>query len=124
MTDNLQSSRRNLLKLLLASPLLGLPQFASASDKLDPDLEFILSVKRMLIESPEEAINIFDLEMVARHTLPPAHYGYIATGVTDESSQIANRQGLRDRLQRVGVAAEPEDDPATRVARVRGWFAS
>ena len=37
--------------------------------------------------------------------------------------QIANRQGLRERLRRVDSAAEAEDDPGTRVARARDWFA-
>ena len=96
--DNSNNHRRNFLKFLLASPLIGYAGTALASDtgKLDPDLQFILDLKKELISSPEEALNIFDLEAVARETLPRAHYGYIATGVADERSQIANRQGYKN----------------------------
>ena len=38
--------------------------------------------------------------------------------------QIANRRGLRDRLQRVGIAEAAGEDPAMRVAKARAWFAS
>ena len=37
--------------------------------------------------------------------------------------QIANRQGLRGRLERVVAAATPGDDATVRVARAREWFA-
>ncbi|MBT5186694.1 MAG: alpha-hydroxy-acid oxidizing protein, partial [Kordiimonadaceae bacterium] len=96
--DNNDQYRRNFLKFLLASPLIGYAGVTKASDasKLDPDLQFIMDLKKELISSPEDALNIFDLEAVARDTLPRAHYGYIATGVGDERSQIANRQGYRD----------------------------
>tara|TARA_R110002096_G_C14661614_1_gene728083 strand:- start:354 stop:1589 length:1236 start_codon:yes stop_codon:yes gene_type:complete len=98
MTDNILSHRRNLLKFLLASPLLNIAQLAKASeeDKIDPDLRYLLAVKKQMISAPEDALNVFDLEMVARNTLPPAHYGYIATGVTDELSQMANRVGYKN----------------------------
>ena len=90
--------RRNFLKFLLASPLIGYAGITQASNasELDPDLQFILDLKKELISSPDDALNIFDLEAVARETLPPAHYGYIATGVGDERSQIANRQGYKN----------------------------
>ena len=96
--ENNDHYRRNFLKFLLASPLIGYAGITQASDasKLDPDIQFILDLKKDLISSPEDALNIFDLEAVARDTLPRAHYGYIATGVGDERSQIANRQGYRD----------------------------
>ncbi len=38
--------------------------------------------------------------------------------------QIANRQGLRRRLQRVGDDEAADGSPAQRVANVRDWFAS
>lgn len=98
MTELKDSYRRNFIKFLLASPLLKLSPLAMAqtAGKLDPDIEFLLSVKRLLIEKPEEALDIFDLEAVARDVLPPAHYGYMATGVSDELSQIANRQAYKN----------------------------
>ena len=96
--ENNDQFRRNFLKFLLASPLIGYTGITQASNGgiLDPDLQFILDLKKELISSPEDALNVFDLEAVARETLPPAHYGYIATGVGDERSQIANRQGYKN----------------------------
>lgn len=98
MIDNNDQHRRNFLKFLMASPLIGYAgaSWATETDELDPDLKYITELKKQLISAPEEALNIFDLEAVARNTLPPAHYGYIATGVTDERSQIANRQGYKN----------------------------
>jgi isopentenyl diphosphate isomerase/L-lactate dehydrogenase-like FMN-dependent dehydrogenase len=48
----------------------------------------------MLITAPEDALNVFDFQAVARATLPPAHYGYIATGVDGDATLRANRTGF------------------------------
>lgn len=95
--SNLRNNRRQLLKFLLASPLLGTTAFSQETsiEDANPDIKYLKNIKKQLIESPDQALNIFDLEVVARHSLPPAHYGYIATGVTDERSQVANLQGYR-----------------------------
>src|SRR4029453_1237661 len=47
-----------------------------------------------LIKSPKEAINVFDFEPVCRKNVPPAHFGYMATGVDDEATLRANREGF------------------------------
>jgi isopentenyl diphosphate isomerase/L-lactate dehydrogenase-like FMN-dependent dehydrogenase len=47
-----------------------------------------------LIASPKEAINVFDFEPVARKTVPPAHFGYMASGIDDEVTLRANREGF------------------------------
>ncbi|MFN2446592.1 MAG: alpha-hydroxy acid oxidase [Vicinamibacterales bacterium] len=47
-----------------------------------------------LITSPEQALNVFDFEAVARQRLPPAHFGYMATGVDDDATVRANRDGF------------------------------
>ena len=39
-----------------------------------------------LVGSAAEALDVFDLEKVARNTLPPAHWGYIQTGVDGEAT--------------------------------------
>ena len=67
----LRPDRRQLLKYLLASPLIaGLQPFVRAEELLEA-----------VISDPSQALNVFDFEVAARHALPPAHYGYIATGV-------------------------------------------
>src|SRR5207244_386671 len=47
-----------------------------------------------LIKSPAEAINVFEFEPVARKTVPPAHFGYMASGIDDEVTLRANREGF------------------------------
>jgi isopentenyl diphosphate isomerase/L-lactate dehydrogenase-like FMN-dependent dehydrogenase len=49
---------------------------------------------RALIASANDALNVFDFELVARQKLPPAHYGYLATGVDDDATLLANRTGF------------------------------
>jgi isopentenyl diphosphate isomerase/L-lactate dehydrogenase-like FMN-dependent dehydrogenase len=44
-----------------------------------------------LIARPEDAINVFDLERVAHQNVPPAHFGYLASGLDDEVTLRANR---------------------------------
>jgi (S)-2-hydroxy-acid oxidase len=61
-----------------------------------------------LIESADAAVNVFDLEAVARNTLPPAHYGQIATGAGSGRTVVRNREafnvyGIQARRM-VGVA--------------------
>jgi isopentenyl diphosphate isomerase/L-lactate dehydrogenase-like FMN-dependent dehydrogenase len=45
-----------------------------------------------LIKDPKEAINVFDFEPVARQKIPPAHFGYMASGIDDEVTLRANRE--------------------------------
>lgn len=47
-----------------------------------------------LITDPKDAINVFDFEAVARKVLPAAHWGYLATGVDDDATLRANREGF------------------------------
>ncbi len=47
-----------------------------------------------VITTPDAAINVMDLEPAARKALPPAHYGYLATGVDDDATLTANRRGF------------------------------
>ncbi len=49
---------------------------------------------RDIIASAQDALNVFDFETVARQKLPPAHFGYIATGVDDDATVRANRAGF------------------------------
>lgn len=97
------SSRRQFLRFLAGSPVLaylGLrasrPEVLWAGEKSSGFLSFPRSFSgaEELIRSPNEAINIFDFQRVAQHELPTAHYGYLATGVDDDSTLKANRQGF------------------------------
>jgi 4-hydroxymandelate oxidase len=80
--SDLFCARRRFLKFLAASPL-------AASFPL------LHSQDPYLVSSPKEALSILDFEPVARKALPPAHFGYLATGVDDDATLRANRDGFR-----------------------------
>jgi hypothetical protein len=80
MSISSATNRRQFLKFLAASPLL------SAVGPLTQSGESIAS--------PQDALNVFDFESAARQKLPPAHYGYLATGVDDDATLRANRAGF------------------------------
>lgn len=105
------TSRRHFLKFLAGSPLLaavGLPWPAGehrvlggSADGSEPDTTMLAELMQQarsapLIQSAEEAVNLFDLQAVARQTVPPSHYAYLATGVDDDATLEANRQGFAD----------------------------
>jgi FMN-dependent dehydrogenase len=61
-----------------------------------------------LITSADQAADVFDFERVARANLPPAHFGYLATGVDGDATLHANaagfeHYGLRVRRGQAGV---------------------
>jgi 4-hydroxymandelate oxidase len=87
-------NRRRFLKFLAASPLLarGAAQWGSTVGEAAPSDS--RAPERTVIASPNDALNVLDFEAVARQTLPPAHYGYLATGVDDDATLQANRTGF------------------------------
>src|SRR5438132_4545376 len=91
------ASRRKFLQLLAASPLLGAGgAFAGEGlaprTKLPDALTWAPMRADELIKSPKEAINVFDFEPVCRENVPPAHFGYMASGIDDEVTLRANRE--------------------------------
>jgi len=47
-----------------------------------------------LIASPLDALDVFDFEPVAKKKVPPAHWGYLATGSDGDETIRANREGF------------------------------
>ncbi len=47
-----------------------------------------------IIKSPKDAINVFDFEPVIRQNISPGHFGYMASGIDDEATLRANREGF------------------------------
>ncbi len=90
-------SRRSFARFLAGSPLLSLVGLsACVGDESEPSGTGGASRELTeLIASPEDAINVFDFRDVARNTLPPAHYGYLATGVDGDETLRANRMGFQ-----------------------------
>lgn len=93
-TVDIRESRRLFLKFLAGSPALayfGASAFAGQS----PNSSFgFAGMGDGPITSPEDALNVFDFETVAEKTLPPAHWGYLATGTDDDATIQANREGF------------------------------
>jgi isopentenyl diphosphate isomerase/L-lactate dehydrogenase-like FMN-dependent dehydrogenase len=46
------------------------------------------------IAGAKDAINVMDFEPLARKALPPAHWGYLATGVDDDLTLRMNREAM------------------------------
>src|SRR5688572_6513041 len=95
--DEIQrASRRRFLQYLASSPLLaagGLPAFAQeAGSKLPDPMIWAPPHTTQLIKHPKDAINVFDFEPVMRQNVPPAHFGYMASGIDDEVTLRANRE--------------------------------
>src|SRR5947208_10911340 len=93
-----QTNRRRFLQFLAASPLAGAAgqgwaQLLPKSRVSDPAMWAPMRADK-LIKSPKEAINVFDFEPVARQNVPPAHFGYMASGIDDEVTLRANREGF------------------------------
>jgi isopentenyl diphosphate isomerase/L-lactate dehydrogenase-like FMN-dependent dehydrogenase len=78
-----QQKRRKFLRLLAGSPLLSaIPAAAWQSQNTG------------VLADPKDALNVMDFEAAARQALPPAHFGYMATGVDDDATLRANREGF------------------------------
>src|SRR5499426_3435156 len=95
------ASRRRFLRFLAGSPLYaggGFSAFAAdgptAPSRLPDPIIWAPLRTEDLIKSPKDAINVFDFEPVARVNIPPAHFGYMASGIDDEVTLRANREGF------------------------------
>jgi len=92
------TSRREFLKFMSASPLFLSGSVAAlageAPSKLPDPMVWAPQNLEELIKSPKDAINVFDLEPVCRKNVPPAHFGYMASGIDDEVTLRANRAGF------------------------------
>ena len=89
-------SRRRFLRFLAASPLAARAWAQQTSPQLS---------------SAAEALSVGDFEAMTRNVLPPAHLGYLLTGVDDDLTLAANREGFRHfnlRARRLVDASKPD----------------
>ena len=67
-----------------------------------------------------DAINVFDFEPVMRNNVPPAHFGYMASGIDDEVTLRANREGfLKFQLRPRRLVDVSTVDTSTRILGVK-----
>jgi 4-hydroxymandelate oxidase len=91
------TSRRKFLQYVAASPLVAsgaIDLYGMEAPSKLPDPMIWGLADRELIKSPKDAINVFEFEPVARKNVPPAHFGYMASGIDDEVTLRANRDGF------------------------------
>jgi isopentenyl diphosphate isomerase/L-lactate dehydrogenase-like FMN-dependent dehydrogenase len=91
-SDIRAESRRRFLKFVSGSPLLAWPGVAALA--ADDPIRWAQLRPEDLIASPKDALNVFDFEPVARKNIPAAHFGYMASGIDDEVTLRANREGF------------------------------
>src|SRR5206468_9200014 len=89
------ASRRRLLQFLAASPLFAHGTLAEGLRSSDP-MEWAPRELEKLIADASQAIDVFDFEPLMKKNVPPAHFGYMATGVDDEVTLRANRDAFRN----------------------------
>src|SRR3954452_18155776 len=89
----LSSPRREFLRFLASSPLwTAAAQEAATSGKA------------------ADALSVMDFEPLAHKALPPAHWGYLSTGVDDDATLRANREAMKHyqlRARRLKGADKP-----------------
>jgi 4-hydroxymandelate oxidase len=115
--------RRRFLQFLAASPLAASPAVLAQllpKSRLPDPIPWAALEPDKLIKSPKEAINVFDFEPVARQNVPPAHFGYMASGIDDEVTLRANREGfLKFQLRPRRLVDVEKVDMSTEILGVR-----
>ena len=92
--DGSDAARRRFLQWLVATPL------AAATGATA--LQALAQLPMPGIATAGDALNVFELEAIARQKVPPAHWGYLTGGVQDDRTIASNRSaydrwGLRPR---------------------------
>jgi 4-hydroxymandelate oxidase len=88
-------ARRRFLQFLAASPLLASSDLLAQEQRLPDPSVWGPRALEPLIAAPRDALSVFDFEPVMHKNVPPAHFGYMATGIDDEVTLRANRDGFQ-----------------------------
>jgi 4-hydroxymandelate oxidase len=98
-----RTARRAFLKFLAASPYVAalggvaafLQQRGLAQDVQQSGFAHIVRDRMSAVDSPAEALTVFDFEETARRKVMPGHWSYMASGTDDDATLLANREGFR-----------------------------
>ena len=104
---HVRASRRRFLQFVAASPLFARTALAEGAEGTDR-VDWAPRDLARLIADPKEALDVFDFEPVMKKNVPPAHFGYMATGVDDEMT----------------LPRQPREFPALRSCGRGGWSMS
>lgn len=93
--ESMRLTRRTFLGGTLIGGVTALPQLRSRA-LADEQLPASLLYRREPppITAADQVINVADFEALARAALPPAHFGYIATGVDDDRTVVRNHEAF------------------------------
>ena len=128
----LSKTRRKFLRMLAASPVFaGSHLFSSSLRNLlaagevteGKFLGWLENFQQSddVITTPDQALDVMDFEPAARKVVPPAHFGYLATGVDDDATVEANRQGYSRIQIRARRLVDVENTDMSRVIFGTKW---
>ena len=97
------TARREFLKFLAASPYVaalgGVAAFVHengfAEEIRQSGFAQITRDRMSVVETPAEALTVFDVEETARRKVQQGHWSYMASGTDDDATLFANREGFR-----------------------------
>lgn len=84
----MNANRREFLQFLAASTVITPTARAWAQ-------QLVASHDAAVLTSAKDALDVMDFEEAARRALPPAHWGYMATGVDDDLTLKANMEAFK-----------------------------
>src|SRR5215470_4997495 len=91
--SNLRSvARRDFLRFVMASPYVAALGGAAAFLE-QRGLAQQATEGARLLANPADALSVFDFEEAARRRVLPGHWAYMASGVDDDATLRANREG-------------------------------
>jgi len=88
------TARREFLKFLAASPYVAALGGVTAFLERNALAQNARPVAD-IISSPADALNVFDFEEAAHRKVQPGHWAYMASGVDDDATLRANREGFK-----------------------------
>jgi 4-hydroxymandelate oxidase len=88
-------TQRSLTRRTFLGGVAALPAFwSSALAEETPPPSVLYRRAAPPITSAEQVIDVMDFEPLARAALPPAHFGYLATGIDDDRTVLRNHEAF------------------------------
>src|SRR5580658_10267518 len=84
-------NRRNFLRFLAGSPLMTLPSMRAWAQQIAASAPQDTSAHK----SAKDFLDVMEFQEAARAVLPPAHWGYMASGVDDDLTLNINMSAYK-----------------------------
>src|SRR5687767_8271915 len=105
--------RRRFVGYLLASPFYPLLGCRGRDREAE-------AVTEGIIQSPQDALDVFDLAAIAETKIPPAHWGFLQSGADDGRTMLLNAEAfskLQIRARRFVDTSKPADTTVSFLGR-------